>query len=732
MTITDQRQSGRASAENPKSSFRPDVQGLRAIAVGAVLLFHANAPFLPGGFVGVDVFFVISGFLITGLLIKEALATRRVSMVGFYARRAKRILPAATLVLVTVAILTVVILPRTRWEDTGGQIVGSATYVVNWVLASSAVNYLNGDSAASPVQHFWTLAVEEQFYIIWPIVLVLVIALAKAQVGQKHRSGRRPLDPNVLRRFALLGICVIAIPSFIWSIFDTQTDPASAYFVTSTRLWELGLGAIAAVTTTQLARMPNYLRAPLGWGGLVAIAAACFLYTNDTPFPGYAALLPTLGALGILVGGIGGNVRYGVGVVLSVRPMRWLGDISYSLYLWHWPLIVFGTYLLSGLTFFQGMAIVVISFVPAVLSYKYVEQPILKSPALTNSNALTLQLGATMMVLSALAGMSILMIPKPISQAGQVPLVSGSLADGSPAVLAMGAVKLAESPESGAAVDSVTGGFVPSAIDAPADNPSVYADKCHRELTDDDAKSCTYGDAQSDFTVALVGDSHAAQWVPALQVLARENGWRLDTYTKSGCPLADLPISANGNANVYANCITWNQNVQAALATKKPDLVITSSLLHLPIVDGNVAKGDEISTLYGDGLKRSWQQLSSIGVPIVAIVDTPLMGINVPECVSVNETTLTKCAIPSDKALAGRGVPEEIAKSGTSGVSVINLNAMICPESLCAAVVGNVLVYRDDSHLTATYSTTLAPALKKKLAESVAGIPMATDAPTAP
>jgi peptidoglycan/LPS O-acetylase OafA/YrhL len=302
--------------EHRMSRFRVDVQGLRAVAVMLVLLYHAGVPWAPGGYIGVDVFFVISGFLITGLIVREVNSTGRMRLARFYARRARRLLPATALVLVFVALMTIVVLPATRWQSIAGDLAAASLYVVNWTMAARSVDYLQQGAAASPVQHFWSLAVEEQFYVVWPVLIVILLVMLR-RFGRKVRAAG-----------LLSGILLITVPSFVWSVLMTASDPARAYFVTTTRLWELGIGAVIAVGAAALVRIPDRVRAVIGWAGLAVIVYAAGWFTDATPFPGWAALAPTLGSAAILVAGLGKSN--------GLAPLRWpimqdIGALSYSL-----------------------------------------------------------------------------------------------------------------------------------------------------------------------------------------------------------------------------------------------------------------------------------------------------------------------------------------------------------------------------------------------------------------
>ncbi len=316
----------RAAMVEGGSGFRPDIEGLRAVSVLLVLVYHAGVARVKGGFVGVDVFFVISGFLITGLLVRELESTGRISLLGFYARRAKRLLPATALVLVATAAATWAFLPLTDRATFATDIFSAAFYVVNWRLADRSVDYLAEDVGPSPVQHFWSLAVEEQFYIVWPLLL----ALAAWIFGRRGGVGRTRLA------FAL---AFVAVPSFVWSLRLTSRDSATAFFVTTTRLWELAVGAAVAIGERRWSALSRPVAVGLGWAGLVAIACSAFLFREGARWPGFGALLPTLGAAAVIVAGhvptTAGAARF-----LSLSPMVWIGGLSYSLYLWHWPLLV--------------------------------------------------------------------------------------------------------------------------------------------------------------------------------------------------------------------------------------------------------------------------------------------------------------------------------------------------------------------------------------------------------
>ncbi|XKH56915.1 acyltransferase [Citricoccus nitrophenolicus] len=689
-----------------KKKFRTDVQGLRAVAVGVVLLYHAGLPFIPGGYVGVDVFFVISGFLITGLLLKELDTTGRISLSGFYARRARRILPAGLIVLAATGLMTLAFLPRTRWDEVGAQIVGAAFNVVNWVFAGSEADYLQAGSAASPVQHFWTLAVEEQFYIVWPLLLVAAAFIARPRRRRVQPGIRAWPSARRLRWLVILAVLVISVPSLAFSIYYTATDPGPAYFVTTTRLYELGIGAIVAVFSAQLARIRTLITVPLGWIGLACIIASALLYSETTAFPGAAALLPTLGSAAVIVAGMGGRDRLGVGRLLSTRPMTWVGDISYSLYLWHWPLVVIVGHIAGGLSLPLGLTVIAFSFLPAYLSYRYVERPFMKW-SFVESTTKALQVGLIGMLAVALIGMTPLMTPPPVTYAPSATVATVEDASGEHEEMQLfGAAALEVDPSVGL-VENADGRFQPSAENAASDNPRVYSDGCHATNNETEAMECSYGSESSDFTVAVVGDSHAAQWVPAVAEISNERQIHLSSFTKSECPLStEAPLSSETLTD-DSDCLQWGENVIQELKESKPDLVLLSSSRYL-VADGS----------FSEGLAGAWEQLSDAGLEIAVIMDTPSPGLEVPDCVAQNADSLVECSVSRDEALdnSGRAAQAE-ALDSLQGTPAIDLAPYICPEEVCSPVVGGILVYRDSNHMTATYSETLASALDAALVE---------------
>ncbi|MFJ2082449.1 acyltransferase family protein [Micromonospora chokoriensis] len=688
------------------TSFRGDIEGLRALAVILVLAGHAGSQFVPAGFIGVDVFFVISGFLITGLLVAELDSTGRISLLGFYARRAKRLLPAAGLVLLVTLLLTYLFLPRVRYSNTAWDVVSSALYVMNWRLAEQSVDYMFVDQAPSVLQHYWSLSVEEQFYLFWPLLLLGLAVL----------GGRRRLRRGVL----MLGFALVAVPSFAWSVHLTSTDSAPAYFVTTTRLWELALGGAVAIAGGLLHRTPRVLAFLLAWSGLAAVVASAFLLDATSAFPGYIALLPTGGTAAVIAFAMAAG-RAGPAGLLSLPPMRAVGALSYSLYLWHWPLLVIADYQFGELSATARLVVVAASVVPAVLTYHFVENPIRRSQTLQWQPAQALRVGAACTGAAVIAGLLFQLTvwpaaqpPPPVSAlppaAGSSP--SASATPGGPP----GAAALGQSPrgdKAGRPVDRVAS-IVPDPLVAPKDLPTTARTGCHVQQNSSNPLTCVYGVRDSTFTVVLAGDSHAAQWLPALEEVAAKQKWRVVSHTKSSCPFLKAEVALAGRP--YESCTEWNQRVRDQLRADPPDLLLVSNSLYLPVRDGKPIT-QRVNETLADGLRETWREMTEVKIPVAVLRDTPYHRRDPVECVSANPDKLTRCAPSRDEVLAaGGGVAQEQAAEGQQGVHLVNLNDAICPTDRCAPVIGGVLVYRDGNHLTATYSRTLAPRLDSALA----------------
>jgi peptidoglycan/LPS O-acetylase OafA/YrhL len=700
------------SDHRPAIRFRTDIQGLRALAVLLVVLYHAGLPFIPGGFVGVDVFFVISGFLITAQLLKGIRENGRVDLVDFYGRRARRILPAALLALVGAVLLTVAFLPRSRWDAIATEAMGSVLFVVNWMFGQGATDYLRQDEAASPVQHFWSLAVEEQFYLLWPLVLMLVLFITQRLVARRTVPGAaaeiRPSAEVIRLRLIVAAAGILFVASLLHSIHLTTANPGMAYFATTTRIYELTVGVFLAIFAGQLARIPRAAALVLGWAGFGAMVLAGLLFSGATWFPGASALVPTLGAAAVIVAGMNGREHSGVGAILSWRPVTWIGDISFSLYLWHWPFIVVATFLFEGLPWYVGLATAALSVLPAWASYRYVERPFQKWRFVKPPwKAIQVGLAGSLVVVIGVVSLDVYSSSQRAeAQAYERPSYARALqraAGTTPERPLLGAELLERDPD--AALSHEPGeAIVPGPEVVMDDLAELYDQGCAVEEGSAEPTTCSYGPDDAGLRVALVGDSHAAHWLPAVNRIAAENSWQVNSYVKRSCPFTSGPIRVRDVE--FRTCSTWNENVLEEITQGDYDLVLTSSAGY------SSPNGEPVA----DGYAAAWNSVIDAGIPVGVIMDPRWPVIDSPsECVEVNRDDLAECAYrEADSDKTGATFQESALRQADAAVA-LDLSDQICPEGTCPAVIGNVVVWRDAGHLTATYAETMAPSLLQEL-----------------
>ncbi|MGK3953417.1 acyltransferase family protein [Microbacterium sp. I2] len=683
---------GGPASERAGSQFRPDIEGLRAVAVGSVLLSHAGMQFAPGGFVGVDVFFVISGFLITSLLLREVERTGSVSMARFYARRARRLLPAAALVLVVTAVLIWLTASPVDWSTSGADIVAAALYVENWLLAARSVDYLAEGITASSVQHYWSLSVEEQFYVVWPLLLLIVVLIVR-----KSRWN--------LRAVMGAGLALIVLPSLVWSVIATDSSPESAYFMTTTRLWELGVGALVAVGVGLWAKLPTIAARSIGWAGLAAILAAVLLIDTSARWPGSLALVPVLGTAAVIVAGTadqGGSAR-----LLGLRPMVWVGGLSYSLYLWHWPLLIAAGNLFGSPGQKVGLIVMAASFIPAWLSNRFVENPIRFSKRLSQSTAMSLSVGVNFTAIAVVAGLLlILAVPSTPTTSPETSAPRGG------ATLTFDADSVR-----GVKLAGTLSTMIPAAAAATKDVPTSSVDGCSRGFDAVDPKPCSIGAEHGEVTIVVVGDSKIQQWADVLGKIAREQGWRMFLATKAACAFSD-GLRELSEGEPYVACPQYNKALMNQVLQLAPDAVITSQRHSTAYLPGTTEYSkDEMR----DALVRTWTTLEDHSIDVIALLDNPAPsgvrpgGGEIYKCVTEVDD-LADCAF--DRQLGSKqsgSVALLAAAEKVPEVDVVDMTDAICNKTTCPPIVGDVLVYRQGSHLTNTYLRSLEPILSMRL-----------------
>jgi peptidoglycan/LPS O-acetylase OafA/YrhL len=747
-----------ATGRGPAAShdFRPDLEGLRAVAVVLVLLYHAGVPGFGGGYIGVDVFFVLSGFLITGLLVRETRTTGSISLPRFYARRARRILPASAVVLVATVVASAVVLSPLRLIDVTGDAASAALYVSNIRFAVQSTDYLQSTAAPSPILHFWSLSAEEQFYLFWP---AFVLVASRFATG----SARRLAVP----------FAVVVVGSFVLSLWLTTANQPWAFFSLPTRAWELGAGALLALAAPRLHAVPGWARSGLGWGGLAAVAAAGIVLTEQTPFPGWAALLPVVGTTAVIAAG-GGGASDLHARLLGTAPFRYVGRISYSLYLWHWPVLVLVPIALGGPLPLAGrVALVVLVAGPlAAASQRWVEDPLRRGRFIGTITRRNLAMAASLSVVVAVGALGVgsvtasrldgggstgVVSPGDDPLAGLVPTdapvtSSPAASAGWPGTPSPGAASASPSgaprPSDVASATAgplssfpptpggpLPGDLLPSLADARADSPRIYADGCHLDTVTTVSPPCVYGDPASSTTVVLFGDSHAAQWFPALERIALDRGLRLVSLTKSACTAADVTVWSATLDRAYAECDAWRRDAMDRIAAEHPALVVVSdSRAVRPIVDGMTLIGDAGAPAVAAGLARTLDALRPIAGAVAVIGATPEAPGDPPSCLSAHPDDVLACATPVAKAIDAAWIAEEGSIAAEAGADFVDPTPWVCPTGPCPAVIGRYLVYRDTHHLATPFAAALASRLAARLPlpAGVAASPRPTGSPAAP
>ncbi|ANC32833.1 acyltransferase family protein [Isoptericola dokdonensis] len=672
-----------AGATPVRRAFLPEIQALRALAVGLVVVYHVRPDLLPGGFVGVDVFFVISGFLISGHLLREVTATGRVSLAAFWAARVRRILPASLVVIAVVLLTCTWVLPPSEWTLVQRHGWASLLYVENWVLAAGSVDYLAADDVATPFQHFWSLAVEEQFYLVWPLLFVAAGALAA--------RGPRRRRPVPVRRVLLVVLGLVVVASFVESAVRVGGGDPAAYFATTARVWELGIGGLLALAPRPTGRATS--RALLALAGLGTIVAAAFLLSGADPFPGPHALWPVLGTCAVIVAGRTAG-PLSLHRLVDARPVQWLGATSYSVYLWHFPVVVYAaTWTGREPTALEAVAMVGAALVLGRLSHRYVEQPFRRRRL---PDGVTLRRAVVAMAVVALLSL-VVTLRVALADDVTVPVAPGS-GYGAEAVQDGGLPTFvgphrALAPALTSVVDDEVSAFDEDACSARGDGPVSPP------------TTCSFGPADAAFTLALVGDSHARMVGSPVLAIAAQHGWRVDTYLRDSCPFSTEMRTIDQGPD----CVAANEATLRAVLDDPPDAVLTVAYgaSRFRETEGPDRPGVR-------GFARTWNVLEDAGVDVLVLKDAPQPDPSVVRCVTSHPENPRRCALDRDTALKGRDVVDDAALLAPRA-EVIDLTEYFCGPEVCPPVIGNVVVYRDTNHLTDTYARSLTTVLGERI-----------------
>lgn len=658
--------------------FRPDIEGLRAV-VWLVILGHAGLPFVGG----VDVSFVISGYLVANQLQHEIEKTGTVSYMSFIARRFKRILPMATLVLLVTVGLTYLIAPA-KFTATVIEAKMASVSMINYWFASETVEYFG--RAHSPLEHYWSLSVEEQFYVFVPLLMLAIIGIAK-------------LFRTKWTRIAALVFGAIVIVSLSWSTLATAGNQPYTYFGTHSRAWELAVGVMVSLFSKRLARMPQRLAGVLAWVGLITIPVTAFLiHGHQSQLPSYLVGGPVLGAVLVIVGGCA-NPANGAERVLGNSVVRFMGRISYSLYLWHFPLLILAPIFFGSELGFGGtVKILILTFALSLATYYGVEKPIrdskgLKEALKSKKKSLLVLIPGAVAIAATFALMSTLASANPVAaQATRAPISNPA--------------QLPQFIEQGTAKQVLTGDE--KAAVPPSFNDRFDIDwKCFSNFKVDILRSCDVGDTQSSVRVVLFGSSTAWQWLPAMDLIGKERHWRVTLFAKGSCSPEPYPafrtlISTSGKTTriPYPGCETWREAAYNSIVGIKPKMVIMTSRAEPEVT--------------AESFVQAAQRFQDIGAKVVVIGQTPTPEFVVPECLERNINTVQACSYAAtwnDENL------RTIVREGTAKAKVkfIDSTRWFCTATTCPPVIDGKVVYFDGYHSTATYIGYISPLLQTAL-----------------
>ena len=665
--------------------FRPDVEGLRAVAVVLVVLYHAGVPQLSGGYVGVDVFFVISGFVITGVLLREKASRGRTSILTFYGRRCRRIIPAATIVIVVTVVLSYVFLGIFGGNRTATDGVWATIFLANFHFASTGTNYLTAYQPPSPLQNFWTLSVEEQFYLVYP-TLFLLVGMARVAVSFRLR-------------LAIVLFAVIAV-SFALSVSQTASAPTVAFFSPFTRAWELALGALVAVGAPWLLRVPSQLAVVMTWIGLGLIALSAVLYNAQTAYPGSAVALPVVGAAFVIAGGTVVS-RHGAELLLRLWPFRQLGKLSYSLYLWHWPILILAAESVgkSSLPVTTNLQWVLVALGLSMITYVAIENPIRHAKALNRSRLLSVGLGVGLIALS----LTVVVGELRVHTATYAPEASSSHTFGKAESLASVESLVASAPTIRA---------VPAKLDPPIGVSLVgwsLTSPCWANSSETSVRPCLFGDPRGTRTMVVVGDSHAQMWFNTINAIATQAHWRLWYLAKSACPDALLPYAQDQPGGEYTTCDSWHKFVISRINRLNPDLVIASEENRQP----PNSRKQYSDTQWRDGLVAFFRAITAPKAKFVVIGNIPMLPQTGPDCIARHTEDVQACSA----TVAASETPYHLAEAEaveSVGGRYIDPTPWLCSK-ICTPVIGNYDVYFDHFHLMGPYASHLTEVLAQAL-----------------
>ncbi|WP_370658516.1 acyltransferase family protein [Kocuria sp. CCUG 69068] len=696
--------------------FRADIQGLRAFAVTFVVLDHL-VQWPSGGFVGVDIFFVISGFLITGHLLREWERTQRFSFVDFYRRRAKRLLPAAVTVIVVTTVTSFLLFTGSRAWSIFWDAASSLLFVGNWRFAATETDYFQADGPVSPLQHFWSLAVEEQFYFIWPWLMLAALVLSV-------RIKKSPVNARVISGAAILMVTLI---SFLWALHETATNPTTAYFSTFSRAWELGVGALLAIIAPALERIHYGVRPVLAWSGLAGMTVSVLIVNMESAFPAPAALLPVLSVALVIIAGTGGDQK--LITPLTNRVSGYIGNISYSLYLWHFPVIIFFSALLPGrnASFYIGSVTTMLVF--AIFAYHLIEDPLRSSNWLMKSHRTQKTMTTNRRYGDGWLAFLAVVTAGAVIWTFIPPQQNPSAAQAATAYSWDLEKTVDAAPSYGPELTDVQNNIKKATATTkwpelvPGGNSlgvSAWIEKMENttclDVSESNLTDCYFASPNSKKTAVLVGDSHAIAWSPGIRKALSESGYNLQMLTMQQCTAADIEVNKN-DGSTYPECMKHQEWVADQIAEIKPDVVFASSAVSTLYRLASKAKGDLAQEEYADGLTRTLESIKPHTDQVV-IMSTPPMGNSLEEC----RTAMSKPA-SCQTTVTGQwktftGTEKKVANK--TGSTYVDTKLWFCSSNeICPIFSGQTLMRVDTNHLTVEYSEQLAPVIKSEVLQKL-------------
>lgn len=646
------------SRDETNLQFRGDIQGLRAVGILLVVAAHAKVPWLAGGFVGVDVFFVLSGYLISGLLIREIETTRRLDFAGFYARRLRRLLPALLLMLIVTCALGRLLIAPSEQAEQARSAAYAALWLSNFFFAFSHIDYFSSGAETNLFLHTWSLGVEEQFYLIWPLLILL------ASVGWKLSATL----PD--RRRLKIASCAIFAVSLAVCIFWTAGHPNLTFYMMPMRAWQFALGMLVYMLSDE--RKVRASGSWLGYVGLTSIVVSAIIIDGAVPYPGAWAMLPSFGAALVLAAGGASSAGRGAGSLLSLRPMQAIGNISYAWYLWHWPVLLLGATLVSVESLTARLMLVVVSYLAALASFRLLEAPLRKNPHLVARPVIALMCFlATMIAANALAvrwhnfAQDRMLLPEQLKY-----------------------------------------------VEARNDAPIIYEMGCDDWFRSAEVRICAFGPHDAAHTAVAIGDSVALQWFPAMAGIFEQLGWRLMVITKSSCPMVDESFFYPRIGREFTECSNWRREALKRIAVIKPDIVIL----------GSSETNGFTRSQWIDGTARVLDVISPAARKLYVLRSTPQLPFDGPACLAPRSWLYAQLSSRSgcSSVVTSRHGEEvydwlKVAASRFDNVSVIDMTDDICPGGTCRAEQQGIVVFRDSQHLSASFAKSLSGALDARL-----------------